>query len=78
MSELRFVASKWWNDTGRELMKAREYSEKFKFQSDNLNASRPGTDGYLGPSGILRGYSWSQLNEREKRSVIASYKANFF
>ena len=67
-------AEKWWESIGKEMMKARSFSDSYAEQQDALNATNPIHPNYLGgKSGILLGVSWDLLTKAERYQVLKIY-----
>lgn len=67
-------AERWWDSTGKEMMKKRTFSDDNKMQQEALNATNPVHPNYLGgKSGILLGLPFEMLTQQERVKVLKAY-----
>lgn len=67
VSEAVSLASKWWNETGRHLM--RKDGAKGSDKAVSLDPSSPN----FAASGVLNGEPFETLNKRERSQVVKSW-----
>lgn len=74
-SEVILNATNWWNNKGRHAMRQTMLRQAEQVGSSNKGngvafASLDPTSENFMPSGILHGYAWDDLDQREKVRVV--------
>ncbi len=66
-------SEKWWDSTGKDILRNRQFSGSKKDQQQALDATNPNHANYIGNSGILKGLDWNLLSPSEQHRVVKAY-----